>query len=255
MWCISCHFQFRYLKNKQRSTQCEPMFHGKMEITYYGHSCFLLELAGKRLLFDPFINGNELAKTVHIDEIRADYILVSHGHSDHTGDLVYLAKKTGALVIALWEITSWLEKQGIAHVHPMNVGGRRNFPFGTVQMTYAAHSSSFEDGSYAGVAAGFIVSNNEKSIYYSGDTGLNAEMKLIGELNKIDLALMPIGGNFTMDAGDAALASNFIQCKRVIGLHYDTFGFIVIDQEQAKMNFRDKGVELILLKSGEQFTI
>jgi L-ascorbate metabolism protein UlaG (beta-lactamase superfamily) len=231
------------------------MFHGKMEITYYGHSCFMLELRGKKLLFDPFIRGNELAKAVNIDQLEADYILVSHGHDDHTGDLVYLARKTGALVIASWEITCWLQKQDVTNVHPMNVGGKRSFPFGNVCMTYAAHSSSFEDGTYAGVAAGFIITSDGKTVYYSGDTGLNTEMKLIGELNKIDLALMPIGGNFTMNSIDAAIASTFIQCKHVIGLHYDTFGHIVIDQQEAKNHFSDKGVELILLKSGEQFTI
>jgi len=255
MWCISCHFQFRYLKNKQRSTQCERMFHGKMEITYYGHSCFILEIAGKKLLFDPFIRGNEFAKDIAIDQIEADYILVSHGHSDHTADLVYLANKTGALVIASWEITTWLEKQEIKNVHPMNVGGKRSFPFGNLQMTFAAHSSSFSDGTYAGVAAGFLISSEGKTVYYSGDTGLSLEMKLTGELNKIDLALMPIGGNFTMDAGDAAMASNFINCKRVIGLHYDTFGYIVIDYESSISLFKNKGVELVLLKSGEKFTI
>jgi L-ascorbate metabolism protein UlaG (beta-lactamase superfamily) len=232
------------------------MFHGKMQITYYGHSCFLLEVAGKKLLFDPFIRGNEFAKGVDIDQIEADYILVSHAHDDHTGDLVYLAKKTGAMVIGSWELTCWCERQGISKVHPMNIGGKRSFEFGEVAMVFAAHSSSFADGTYGGIAAGFMISHAGKTIYYSGDTGLNLEMKLIGERFAIDLALLPIGGNFTMDAKDAAYAAgSYLNCKKVIGLHYDTFGYIVIDGDAAKKDFAAQGVSLTLLKSGEQFTI
>ncbi|MDZ4668357.1 MAG: metal-dependent hydrolase [bacterium] len=227
-----------------------------MLITYYGHSCFLLEVAGKKLLFDPFINGNEFAKGVDIDALEADFILVSHGHSDHTGDLVYLAKKTGALVIASWEITCWLEKQGVSFCHPMNIGGKRNFDFGELSMVYAAHSSSLADGTYAGTAVGFVIKYSGKTLYYSGDTGLNMEMKVTGERYDIDLALLPIGGNFTMDAEDAAYAaSRYLNCKRVVGLHYDTFGYIVIDAVQAKKEFEEKGISLILLKSGEKFTV
>ncbi|MCF8254458.1 MAG: metal-dependent hydrolase [Bacteroidia bacterium] len=224
-----------------------------MEINYYGHSCFLIKVGGKKLLFDPFIRGNELAKEINIDSIEADYILVSHGHEDHTGDLVYLAKKTDATVIASFEITSWLQKQGINKVHPMNVGGNKNFEFGKVSMTYAAHSSSFADGTYAGVASGFVITAEGKSVYYSGDTGLTQEMKLIGEMHAISLALLPIGDNFTMDAKDAATAANFLNCKDVIGLHYDTFGFIVINNQEAINSFANKGVKLTLLKIGETF--
>jgi L-ascorbate metabolism protein UlaG (beta-lactamase superfamily) len=224
-----------------------------MEINYYGHSCFLIKVGGKKLLFDPFIRGNELAKEINIDSIEADYILVSHGHEDHTGDLVYLAKKTNATVIASFEITSWLQNQGLNKVHPMNVGGNKNFDFGKVSMTYAAHSSSFADGTYAGVASGFVITAEGKSVYYSGDTGLTQEMKLIGEMHAISLALLPIGDNFTMDAKDAATAANFLNCKHVIGLHYDTFGFIVINHQEAINSFANKGVKLTLLKIGETF--
>ncbi|MCG9881655.1 MAG: metal-dependent hydrolase [Bacteroidia bacterium] len=226
-----------------------------MKITYYGHSCFLIETAQAKLLFDPFINGNEFAKEVNIDSIEADYILVSHGHADHTGDLVYLAKRTGALVISSWEITQWLINQGVSNVHPMNVGGRRQFPFGEVSISFAAHSSSFPDGTYAGVAMGFILKNGGKTIYYSGDTGLFGDMKLLGELHSIDLALLPIGGNFTMDVEDAIIASKFLKCHTIIGLHYDTFGYIIIDREAAKSKFQESGIQLQLLKSGEEFTI
>lgn len=230
-------------------------FHGIMEIKYYGHSCFSLSLAGKVLLFDPFIRGNELAKHIDIQQIEADYILVSHGHQDHTGDLEYLAKKTGAMVVASWEICSYMEGKGLSNCHPMNVGGKRAFDFGSISMTFAAHSSSFADGTYAGVASGFVVEGDGKTVYYSGDTGLTMEMKLIGEQFNIDWALLPIGDNFTMGAKDAALAANFVGCKQVIGLHFDTFGYIVIDKEEAIRTFEEKGVSLKLLKIGEQFTI
>jgi L-ascorbate metabolism protein UlaG (beta-lactamase superfamily) len=232
------------------------MFHGKMQITYYGHSCFLLEIAGSKLLFDPFIKGNELANGIDVNDIKADYILVSHAHEDHTGDLVFFAGKTGAKVIGSWEVTCWLEKKGITNVHPMNIGGKREFEFGELTMVYAAHSSSFADGTYGGDASGFVVNDGEKTVYYSGDTGLNLEMKLIGERFTIDLALLPIGGNFTMDAKDAAFAANeFLNCKRVVGLHYDTFGYIVVDKKKAIEEFEDKGISLELIKIGDQITI
>lgn len=231
------------------------MFHGKMKITYYGHACFLLEVSGVKLLFDPFIRGNEIAKSINIDQIEADYILVSHGHDDHTADLVYLAQKTGAMVIASWEITQWLAKQGILNTHPMNIGGKRKFEFGEVIMTYAAHSSSLSDGTYAGVAGGFIIKNEARSVYYSGDTSLFGDMRLIGEMHQIDLALLPLGGNFTMDVADAVLASKLIQCNKIIGLHYDTFGYIMIDHKEALQQFAEHGLQLNLLKSGEEFTV
>lgn len=226
-----------------------------MKITYYGHSCFSLAVSGKTLLFDPFIRGNELAKNIDINGIEADYILVSHGHDDHTGDLVYLANKTNATVICSWEIMLWLNNQGVKKAHPLNVGGKHVFDFGSVKMTFASHSSSMGDGTYAGVAGGFLVQTENKTIYYSGDTGLNQEMKLIGELNPPDIALLPIGDNFTMDAGDAALAAGFINCRHVIGLHYDTFGFIKINHREATEKFDNAGVKLTLLNIGEFIAI
>jgi len=226
-----------------------------MEITFYGHSCFSLKLGGKTLLFDPFISGNALAKDVSLDSIQADYILVSHGHADHLADLVYLAKKTNALVIAVFEICNWAKAQGVVQVHPMNIGGQKIFDFGTVNMTYALHSSSFEDGSYAGIAAGFVIEANGETLYYSGDTALSQEMKLIGEKYKIDIALLPIGGNFTMDAIDAALAANYIHCNRVIALHYDTFPLIEIKKEAALAAFENKKVSLSFVKIGDTITV
>ncbi len=226
-----------------------------MKITYYGHSCFNLAVAGKNVLFDPFIRGNDLAKGIDINSIEADYILVSHGHDDHTADLVYIANRTNALVVCSFEIMLWLHKQGIKNVHPMNVGGKRQFDFGRVSMVFASHSSSMADGTYAGTASGFMVESGGRCVYYSGDTGLNQEMKLMAETFKPGLALLPIGDNFTMDAGDAARAAGFFNCKRVIGLHYDTFGLIKIDHEEAIKKFEKSGIELTLLNIGEQIAI
>jgi L-ascorbate metabolism protein UlaG (beta-lactamase superfamily) len=226
-----------------------------MEIRYLGHSCFTLKTQGKTLLFDPFISGNELAKGFDLGSIEADYILVSHAHEDHTADLISLAQSTGATVIAIWEIHAWLNKQGITNTHPMNIGGKKVFEFGTVHMTYAMHSSSFADGTYGGQAAGFLLEVNGKTIYYSGDTGLTYEMKMLGERFTIDWAILPIGDNFTMDANDAALATTYLKTKKVIGMHYDTFGFIKINHEAAINAFEKLGSNLTLMKIGEQLAL
>ena len=226
-----------------------------MEIRYLGHSCFTIKTQGKTLLFDPFISGNELAKGIEMSSIQADYILVSHAHEDHTADLIALAQSTGATVIAIWEIHAWLNKQGITNTHPMNIGGKKVFEFGTVHMTYAMHSSSFADGTYGGQAVGFLLEVIGKTIYYSGDTGLTHEMKLLGDRFTIDWAILPIGDNFTMDAHDAALAATFLKTKNVIGMHYDTFGFIKIDHQAAVTAFEKLGSNLTLMKIGEQLAL
>lgn len=226
-----------------------------MKIKYLGHSCFTIETQGKTLLFDPFISGNPLSSELHTELVQADFILVSHAHEDHTADLISIAKRTGAMVIAIWEIHAWLQKQGITNTHPMNIGGKRNFDFGAVTMTYAMHSSSFADGTYGGSAAGFMLELEGKTLYYSGDTALNQEMKLLGERFAIDWAFLPIGGNFTMDANDAAEAANFLRTKNVIGMHYNTFGYIVVDELSAKSAFANTGASLTLMKIGEHIAI
>lgn len=221
------------------------------QVTYYGHSCFLVETNGKKLLFDPFITPNNLANEINFDEIFCDYILVSHGHEDHCADIETLAKKTNATIIGSWELHAWLNKKNILNTHPMNLGGKCNFDFGTVKMVYACHSNSFPDGTYGGTAAGFIIKNNETCFYYSGDTALSNEMKLTGEMYKLDFAFLPIGSNFTMDAEDAAIASKFIKCNNIIGMHYDTFGYIKIDQKEAINEFEKAGSNLTLMKIGQ----
>jgi L-ascorbate metabolism protein UlaG (beta-lactamase superfamily) len=218
-----------------------------MQLTYLGHSCFLLETAGKKLIFDPFIRNNELAKDkVSFEELEADYILISHGHEDHTADLIDLAKQTGATVVCSWEIHAWLNQKGITKTHPMNIGGKWQFDFGTVHMVFAAHSSSLPDGSYAGVAAGFIIESNGKKIYYAGDTALTSDMQLIPTKHKLDYALLPIGDNFTMDYKDACTAARMIQCKQIIAMHFDTFGFIQVNHEEALAHFKQHEIALTI---------
>ncbi len=225
-----------------------------MKVTYYGHSCFMVEVKGKKLLFDPFISPNPLASHIKLEEIQPDYIFVSHGHEDHLADLVSIAKQSNALVVGVWELYVWATKQGLTNIHPMNTGGRKTFDFGTVQLTNAVHSSSFPDGSYAGNPVGFVIETEEGNFYYSGDTALTFDMQLIPKRTTLNFALFPIGSNFTMDAEDASKAADFVLVNKVIGLHYDTFGFIQIDHEVAKKAFTSSGKELILLNIGETIT-
>lgn len=222
-----------------------------LKITYYGHACFGVEIAGKNLLFDPFIRYNELAKNVDIQGIPADYILISHGHQDHVADATDIALRTGATLVSNFEIVSWFEKQGVQNTHPMNHGGKWKFDFGTVKYTYATHSSVLPDGTYGGNPGGFVVETAEGNFYYSGDTALTMDMQLIPLTSgKLDVALLPIGDNFTMGVEEAILASDFVKCNRIVGLHYDTFGYIKIDHQQAINKFKEKGKELVLLNIG-----
>lgn len=226
-----------------------------MKYTYYGQSCFLLETeAGIKLLFDPFISPNPLAKDIDITKIEADYILVSHGHGDHVADLIALAKQTKAQVIAMPEVIGWVSKQGIENVHPMNFG-KYTFDFGKVRMVWATHSAGLPDGSYGGNPAGYVLELDGKQIYFAGDTGLTIEMKLLAELYKLDYAILPIGGNYTMDVDDAVIASNYIACDKVIGVHYDTFPVIAIDSETAVESFKRAHKTLLLPAIGETITL
>ncbi len=226
-----------------------------MQFTFYGHACFAVEVSGKKLLFDPFISPNEKAKAINIDDIEADYILISHGHEDHIADVELIAKRTGAKLISNFEIISWFGKKGIENGHPMNHGGTWSFDFGTVKYVNAVHTSSFPDGSYAGNPGGFVVTSKDKTFYYAGDTALTMDMKLIGEYESLDFAVLPIGDNFTMGVKDAIIASDFIQCNKIIGIHYDTFGFIEIDRPKAVSDFKTNDKELILLEIGEKIDL
>jgi L-ascorbate metabolism protein UlaG (beta-lactamase superfamily) len=223
-----------------------------MKLTYYGHSCFSVEIKGQRLLFDPFITFNELANNIiDVDTIKADYILLSHGHEDHIADCVRIASQTGAKVIASWEVHGWLNKQGITNTHPLNTGGKWDFDAFTVKCTAAQHSSGLPDGSYGGNPMGFVITSEAGNFYYSGDTALTVDMQLIPKWAKLNFAVLPIGDNFTMGASDATTCAGMIDCKTVVGVHYDTFGYIKIDHEKAVKTFSAAGVELKLVNIGE----
>jgi L-ascorbate metabolism protein UlaG (beta-lactamase superfamily) len=222
-----------------------------MKLTYYGHSCFGAEIKGKHLLFDPFITPNHRAKAIDIKKIRADYIFVSHAHFDHIADAVTIADQTGATVISNYEIVTRLGKNGVKNAHPLNPGGTFSADFGRVKCVNAIHSSSFEDGTYGGGASGFVVESAAGNFYYSGDTALTLDMKLVSETTKLTFAVLCIGGTLTMDTEEAIRAAEFLQCKEVVGVHYDTFPNIEVDHATAKDRFRSKGLTLHLLPIGE----
>lgn len=226
-----------------------------MQLTYYGHSCFAVAIAGKSILFDPFISGNELAKDIKVEEIKADYILLSHGHSDHIADCVQIALNKGSKVVCNWEIHEWLNKKGISNTHPLNTGGSWNFESFRVKSVVAQHSSSLPDGSYGGNPMGFIVYSQEGTFYYSGDTALTLDMQLIPKWAKLNFAVLPIGDNFTMGYADAAVAAQIIGCRNIVGVHYDTFGYIKTDHAKAKKAFAEVKCLLHLPAIGETITV
>lgn len=226
-----------------------------MKITYYGHSCFMIVAGGKSILFDPFITPNEKAKHIDIKTIRPDYILISHGHEDHVADALTIAKQSDAVIVSNYEIVTWFGSKGCANGHPMNHGGSWKFDFGKVKYVKAVHSSVLPDGTYGGNPGGFVIQTNEGNFYYSGDTALTYDMKLIAEFTNLNFALLAMGDNFTMGIDDAIKAADFIQCKKIIGMHYDTFGYIVINHEEAMSKFKKSGKELTLINIGETINL
>ena len=222
-----------------------------MKVIYYGHACFSVMVGGKTLLFDPFITGNPLAKNIDVENVPADFILVSHGHGDHVGDTVEIARRTGALVIANYEVANWLNQKGAPKIHPLNHGGGCHFDFGRVKFVNAVHSSMLPDGSNGGNPGGFVVEAAEGNFYFSGDTALTLDMKLIGESTKLKFAALCVGDNFTMGPDDAVKAAGFLHCNEILGVHFDTFPPIKIDHAAAQKKFRTAGKTLHLLQPGE----
>jgi L-ascorbate metabolism protein UlaG (beta-lactamase superfamily) len=220
-----------------------------MNFTYYGHACFSIEIGNRTLLFDPFITPNPLASGVKIDSLKADYMLVSHGHQDHLADAVPIAKRTGATIIAPYEVSQWLSKQGAPKVHPINHGSTK-FDFGRLSLVNAIHSSSMPDGTYGGNPGGFVVQSDAGNFYYSGDTALTRDMQLIAETVRLNFAVLCIGGNFTMDVDDAIRAAKMVVCDNIVGVHYDTFPPIKINHDEAIEKFKAAGLRLHLLKIG-----
>ncbi|MEJ1222086.1 metal-dependent hydrolase [Sediminicola sp. 1XM1-17] len=226
-----------------------------MKITFLGHATLLIETGGKTLLVDPFISGNEKAKEkIKVKDLNPDYILVTHAHQDHILDVEAIAKTSGATIVSNYEIAVHYQEKGFK-AHPMNHGGQWNFDFGILKYVNAIHTSSFPDGSYGGQPGGFVLSDHEKNIYIAGDTALTMDMKLIPLTTKLDLAVLPIGDNFTMGVDDAVLASDFVACDTILGYHFDTFGYIEIDHELALKKFGDSGKKLHLLEIGDYINI
>ncbi len=220
-----------------------------VKVTWCGHACFLVDTGEAKLLIDPFLTGNPQA-SVKAEEVEADFILISHGHGDHLGDAVEIAKRTGATTISNYEIQTWLASQGVQNAHPLHIGGGFNFPWGRVKLTIAHHGSALPDGSYGGNPCGFLLYIQDKKIYHACDTGLFYDMKLIGE-EGIDLAILPIGDNFTMGPDDALRAVKLIEPQKVVPIHYNTFDVINQDPEAwAERVRKETSSEVIVMNPG-----
>ncbi|QRM90682.1 metal-dependent hydrolase [Lacinutrix sp. WUR7] len=225
-----------------------------MKITFYGHASLGIQMEDVHILVDPFITGNPKASHIDIDTLKADYILLTHAHQDHILDVEAIAKRTDAVIVSNFEIVTHFQNLGLEG-HPMNLGGTWDFEFGSLKYVNAIHTSSFPDGSYGGQPGGFVLEGEHKNIYIAGDTALTMDMKLIPLQTKLDLAILPIGDNFTMGIPDAILASDFVECDKILGYHYDTFGYIEIDHEVAKKMFFNEDKDLMLLEIGDSIEL
>lgn len=220
-----------------------------MKITFLGHASLSIEVSGYHIIVDPYISDNPKAAHISVGQLQADFILLTHAHGDHVGDVETIAKRTGATIVSNAEIATYYANKGFKS-HPMNHGGSWTFPFGKVKYVNAIHSSAFPDGTYGGNPGGFVIEGEHKNIYIAGDTALTYDMKLIPLRTRLDLAILPIGSNFTMDVDDAVIAAGFLECEKILGYHYDTFGYIMIDHDEAKRKFFDAGKDLMLLDIG-----
>lgn len=221
-----------------------------MDIQFLGHASFLIKLNGTNILIDPFISGGPGKDIIDIDALKVDYILLTHGHGDHVADAESIAKRTDATIVSNFEIVTWYGKKGLKG-HAMNHGGKFKFDFGTIKYVQATHSSSLPDGTYAGNPGGFVIWDNKQCVYIAGDTGLTMDMKLIPMLcPKLDIAILPIGDNFTMGYEEAIFASDFVECNEIVACHYNSMDIIKVDKDVVSKAFKEKGKTIHFLDIG-----
>lgn len=229
-----------------------------MFIQYLGHSCFLIQNGVDQVIIDPFLTGNPNAG-MKAEEVKVKAVLVTHGHADHVGDAVSIAKRNDCPIVANYEISMYLAAEKGVKVEPMHIGGKRSFDWGHVKMTQAFHGSGIElgDGNfiYGGMPTGMIVTMNEISFYHAGDTGLFSDMKLIGELNHLDAAALPIGDTFTMGVEDSLIAASWLQADLVMPMHYNTFPPIIQDAGVWVQRLKQQGIRGVALQSGEAIEV
>ncbi len=227
------------------------------KLTFLSHDVFLIENDGVKLIIDPFLTGNPMA-AVKAEDVRVDWVLLTHGHGDHLGDSISIAKRNNATIIAPFELATYCQNND-CKVHPMHIGGGYNFPFGRVKLTIAHHGSAADLGgdalAYMGNPCGFVVTIGGKNIYHAGDTGLFLDMQLIGEMTPLDVALLPIGDNFTMGVDDAVKATELLKPKLVIPMHYNTFDVIKADPQEFKQKAEAKGFAVKVMQAGETIVV
>lgn len=225
-----------------------------IRILFHGHSAFQIDHKSWCVLIDPFITGNPVA-TIEAATLNPTHIILTHGHGDHLGDTIEIAIRTGATVITTYEVANYLKAHGLENVADLGVGGGRNFEFGRVKFTIAHHGSAAPDGTYMGAAAGALITIGGKTLYHAGDTALTLDMKLLGEMHSVDVAMLPIGDNYTMDVVDAIKAVEFVNPKVAIPMHYDTFPIVQADPEAFRAGVEALGKQGVILKPGEEFVV
>lgn len=225
-----------------------------MKITFYGHACFGIQINEVNILVDPFITGNPLASHININELKADYILITHAHQDHVLDVEAIAENTGATIISNYEIVMYYAAKNLKG-HPVNHGGTFKTENFAAKYVNAVHTSSFADGSYGGQPGGFVISTEDKALYIAGDTAVTMDMKLIPMTTKLTASILPIGDNFTMGTQDAIIAADLVECNKIIGCHYNTFPPIEIDTNKAIEEFKTANKELTLIEIGKTINL